>query len=81
MKKISDKSYKMYNEFLKKKDADKKDKRKEKDKKISKPDKNVVIDKEDGLDEVKVDEGDYGEDDFMWVYVFCSEAILDLDLE
>jgi hypothetical protein len=55
----------MYNEFLKKKDADKKDKRKEKDKKISKPDKNVVIDKEDGLDEVKVDEGDYGEDDFM----------------
>jgi len=65
VKKISDKSYKMYNEFLKKKDADKKDKRKEKDKKISKPDKNVVIDKEDGLDEVKVDEGDYGEDDFM----------------
>lgn len=47
----------MYNEFLKKKDADKKNTKKEKDKKVSKPDKNVVIEK-DGLDEVKVDEGD-----------------------
>lgn len=58
VKKISDRSYKMYNEFLKKKDADKKSQKKEKDKKISKPDKNIFIGKEDGLDEVKGDEGD-----------------------
>jgi len=66
VKKISDKSFKMYNEFLKKKDADKKN-QKVKDKKAVKPEKYDVV-KKDALDDVKNDndEGDYnGEDDFM----------------
>jgi len=66
VKKISDKSFKMYNEFLKKKDAEKKN-QKVKDKKAVKPEKYDVV-KKDALDDVKNDNdvGDYnGEDDFM----------------